>query len=96
MVEKATHGKMIDVVINVASVPNTEVSALVSAHKSGKIIFFSMATSFTKVALGAEGIGTSAQLIFGNGYYPGHAAFVIDLVRAQKNLKSLFIRRYGN
>lgn len=96
MVEKATRGKMIDVVINVASVPNTEVSALVSVRKSGKIIFFSMATSFTKVALGAEGIGSSAQLIFGNGYYPGHDSFVVGLVRAHKNLKSLFIKRYGN
>ena len=96
LVEKTTRGKMIDVVINVASVPNTEVSALVSAHKSGKIIFFSMATSFTKVTLGAEGIGTSAQLLFGNGYFPNHSDFVVALVTKQPRLERLFRKRYDH
>lgn len=96
MVDKATHGKLCDVVINVASVPNTEVSALMSARSTGKIIFFSMATSFTKVALGAEGISSSAELIFGNGYYPNHADFVIELIRENHLLKKLFVNRYGN
>ena len=96
MVEKATHGKLCDVVINVASVPNTEVSALISTSSTRKIIFFSMATSFTKVALGAEGISSSAQLIFGNGYCPGHAEFVLKLIRKNASLKSLFLHRYEN
>jgi len=95
MVEKATHGKLCDVVINVASVPNTEVSALISCSLKGKIIFFSMATSFTKVTLGAEGIGSSAELIFGNGYYPNHAEFVVKLARENEKLRSLFISRYA-
>jgi len=96
MVETKTHGKLIDVVINVANVPNTEVSALVSCQPRGKIIFFSMATSFTKVALGAEGIGLSSSLIFGNGYCPGHARFVLSLIRNQAALKKLFLNRYGS
>lgn len=96
MVERATRGKLADVVINVASVPNTEVSALVSSSPQGKIIFFSMATSFTKVTLGAEGIGSSAQLIFGNGYYPKHSDFVVKLVRAHSKLRKLFINRYAH
>ncbi|MFM8268855.1 MAG: L-erythro-3,5-diaminohexanoate dehydrogenase [Pseudomonadota bacterium] len=95
MVERATHGKLCDVVINVASVPNTEVSALMSCGLTGKIIFFSMATSFTKVALGAEGISSSAELLFGNGYYPKHAEFVVKLARENEKLKKLFISRYG-
>ena len=95
MVERATHGKLCDVVINVASVPKTEVSALMSARSTGKIIFFSMATSFTQVALGAEGISSSAELIFGNGYYPNHADFVIKLVRENSLLKKLFLNRYA-
>lgn len=93
-VEKATRGKMGDIVINVASVPNTEVSALLSVKKTGKVIFFSMSTSFTKVALGAEGIGLAASLIFGNGYVPNHSRFAIDLVRKSKKLRSLFEQRY--
>lgn len=94
-VSKATRGKMGDVVINVASVPNTEVSALLSVKKSGKVVFFSMSTSFTKVALGAEGISLPATLLFGNGYYPDHSCFAIDLVRKSKSLKSLFENRYA-
>lgn len=96
MVDKATRGKLCDVVINVASVPNTEVSALISCSLTGKIIFFSMATSFTKVTLGAEGLGSSAELIFGNGYYPKHAEFVVNLARENKKLRDIFISRYGH
>ncbi len=96
MVEKATRGKLCDVVINVASVPNTEVSALISCGLTGKIIFFSMATSFTKVALGAEGISSSAELLFGNGYYPKHAEFVVKLARENEHLRKLFISRYDH
>jgi len=93
-VEKATRGKMGDVIVNVASVPNTEISAILSARDRAKILFFSMATSFTKVALGAEGVGSPATLLFGNGYYPGHAKFALDLLRRSRPLKALFFRRY--
>lgn len=93
-VAKATRGKMGDIVVNVASVPDTEVAALLSAKKTAKILYFGMATSFTKVALGAEGIGSTATLIFGNGYFPGHAALALDLLRKNKKLKDLFLQRY--
>jgi len=93
-VERVTRGRMADIVINVASVPDTEMSAILSAHASAKIIFFSMATSFTKVALGAEGIANKSQLIFGNGYYPGHAKFSLDLLRKYPPLRDIFYRRY--
>jgi len=93
-VEKATRGKMGDIVINVASVPNTEMGAVLSAKAKGKVVFFSMATSFTKVALGAEGVASSATLLFGNGYYPNHSKFALDCLRKHKPLKELFYRRY--
>lgn len=93
-VREVTRGKMGDVVINVASVPDTEVSSLLSVKSKGKVVFFSMATSFTRVALGAEGIVSDATLIFGNGYYPNHSRFAIDLVRRNKRLRELFLRRY--
>ena len=32
-----------------------------------------MATSFTKAALGAEGVGSDVTMIVGNGYTKGHA-----------------------
>ncbi len=95
-VRKATKGKMADLVINVASVPNTENSALVSSTKRGKILFFSMATSFSKVTLGAEGLASQASLLFGNGYAPNHAKFSIELVRQSSPLRELFERRYSS
>lgn len=94
-VEKATRGKLGNVVVNVASVPDTENSALLCARPRAKVLLFGMATSFTKVALGAEGIACDAQLLFGNGYYPGHDRFSIALLRKHKKLKELFLRRYG-
>jgi len=93
---KATKGKMADLVVNVASVPNTENSALLAATPRAKILFFSMATSFPKVALGAEGIALQASLLIGNGYAPNHAKFAIDLVKARPALLELFRRRYGS
>lgn len=93
-VKQATNGKMGDVVVNVASVPNTEVSAILSAKPKAKVIFFSMATSFTQVALGAEGIGATATLIFGNGYFANHSKVTLDLLRKNKRLREIFHRRY--
>jgi L-erythro-3,5-diaminohexanoate dehydrogenase len=98
-VHKATHGKMGDVVINVASVPHTEISTILSARqgarRKSKVVFFSMATSFTRVALGAEGIAADSELIFGNGYYPDHANFAVGLLRKNKRLRELFSKRYS-
>ena len=93
-VERATRGKMGDIVINVASVANTEISSILSAKDRGKILFFSMATSFSRVTLGAEGIACRATLLFGNGYYPKHSQYVIGLLRKHKALRELFYRRY--
>lgn len=93
-VSDATRGKMGNVVINVASVPGTEMSSILSSKKNGKVVFFSMATSFTKVALGAEGIAASCELIFGNGYYPNHGQFAVGLLKKHKPLRDLFLQRY--
>lgn len=94
-VHAATRGKMGNVVINVASVPDTELGSILSARSKGKVVFFSMATSFTRVALGAEGIVSDATLIFGNGYYPKHSEFAIQLIRKHPKLRALFESRYS-
>jgi L-erythro-3,5-diaminohexanoate dehydrogenase len=94
-VEKATGGALCDVVINLASVPGTEMACLLSVRQGGTVIFFSMATSFTQAALGAEGIGKDATLLIGNGYAQGHAAFTLDLLRREPPLRALLERRFG-
>ncbi len=93
-IETLTKGKMADVVVNVASVPNTEMGSILICKPKGQVLFFSMATSFTKVALGAEGVASSGRLIFGNGYFSNHADFSINLLRNHKAIKELFLKRY--
>lgn len=95
-VARVTHGKMADVVINVASVPNTELSAILSAGKRAKVLLFSMATSFTQATLGAEGVASQATLLLGNGFFPGHDRFAIRLLRQSPVVLDFFVRRYGN
>jgi L-erythro-3,5-diaminohexanoate dehydrogenase len=93
-VRKATGGALCDLVINVASVPGTEMASLLCVRDGGTVIFFSMATSFTAAALGAEGIGKDATLIVGNGFVPGHAELTLALLRTEPELRSLLESRF--
>ena len=94
IVARLTDGKLADLVVNCASVPNTEMAAILSVRDGGTVIFFSMATSFTTAALGAEGVGKDVQMIVGNGYVPHHAELTLELLRRQDGLRKLFEQRY--
>ncbi|MBN8232282.1 L-erythro-3,5-diaminohexanoate dehydrogenase [Corallococcus macrosporus] len=91
---KATGGQLCDLVVNCASVGNTEMASLLSVKDGGTVIFFSMATSFTTAALGAEGVGKDVTMLVGNGYVPGHAALTLELLRTEPALRQLFEARY--
>jgi L-erythro-3,5-diaminohexanoate dehydrogenase len=82
-----------DLVVNCASVPGTEMASILAAREGGEVLFFSMATSFTAAALGAEGVGKDVRLTIGNGYARGHAKLALDLVRASPALRRLFAAR---
>jgi L-erythro-3,5-diaminohexanoate dehydrogenase len=58
------------------------------------IYFFSMATSFTKAALGAEGVGKDIDLIMGNGYAAGHADLTLKILRESKVIRAMFEKLY--
>jgi L-erythro-3,5-diaminohexanoate dehydrogenase len=88
-------GGPFDLVVNCASVPGTEMASILAVKDGGTVIFFSMATSFTGVALGAEGVGKDAHLVVGNGYVPGHADLTLGLVRRYPKLRALFEERYA-
>ena len=88
--------EMVDVTINVVNVPNTEMTSILPTKSTGTIYFFSMATSFTKAALGAEGIASEALMIIGNGYTKDHAEFTLNLLRESKELFEIFKDRYGS
>jgi L-erythro-3,5-diaminohexanoate dehydrogenase len=93
-VQEATDGWLCDLVVNCASVPNTEMGTILSVRDGGTALFFSMATSFTAAALGAEGVGKDVTLIMGNGYVPGHAELTLQLLRRDARLRELFAARY--
>lgn len=94
-VADVTGGALCDLVINCASVGNTEMATLLSVREGGTAIFFSMATSFTAAALGAEGVGKDVTMLIGSGYVPGHADFALELVRSEPALRRLFETRYA-
>ncbi|MFO0581642.1 MAG: L-erythro-3,5-diaminohexanoate dehydrogenase [Anaeromyxobacter sp.] len=88
-------GGTFDLVVNCASVPGTEMASLLAVKDGGTVLFFSMATSFTAAALGAEGVGKDAALVIGNGYVPGHADLTLGVLRRNPGLRRLFEERYG-
>src|SRR5215831_9439725 len=81
------------VTIVCVDVPGCEGGALLSTAQGGTVIFFSMATSFTAAALGAEGLAADVTMLVGNGYVPGHAQLALDLVRAEPGARAIFERR---
>ncbi|MGN6174731.1 MAG: L-erythro-3,5-diaminohexanoate dehydrogenase, partial [Streptosporangiaceae bacterium] len=74
-------------------VPGCEGGAVLATADGGTVIFFSMATSFTAAALGAEGVAADVTMLIGNGYVPGHARLALDLVRAEPGVPALFEAR---
>jgi L-erythro-3,5-diaminohexanoate dehydrogenase len=89
-VERVTAGALADVSFNCASLPQTEMSTILSTKDGGKIIFFGMATDFSRAALGAEGVGKPVEMIIGNGYLPGHAQLALQALRDNTALKEYF------
>ena len=92
-VAEMTGGALADAVVLMTSLPGTEMAAILSTRQRGTCFFFGMATSFTRVALGAEGVGADIDLLIGNGYAQGHAQLALDLVRRQPVLQTLLTRR---
>jgi L-erythro-3,5-diaminohexanoate dehydrogenase len=74
-------------------VPGCEGGAVLATADGGTVIFFSMATSFTAAALGAEGVAADITMLIGNGYVPGHAELALDLVRTEPGVRQVFQSR---
>ena len=77
-------------------VPGCEGGAILATADKGTVIFFSMATSFTAAALGAEGLAADVTMLVGNGYAPGHADYAVSLLRAYDGVRSLFESRLAH
>jgi L-erythro-3,5-diaminohexanoate dehydrogenase len=91
----AKAGGPADVTVVCVDVPGCEGAAILATRQRGTVIFFSMATSFTAAALGAEGVAADVEMLVGNGYAKGHAAYALDLIRRHDAVRGLFERRLG-
>ncbi|MFA5585696.1 MAG: L-erythro-3,5-diaminohexanoate dehydrogenase [Saccharofermentanales bacterium] len=88
-------GREYDVVINVVNTEGTEMSSILPAREDGIVYFFSMATSFTRAALGAEGVGKDVTMIIGNGYTKNHAQYALQIIRESQALRERFESVYA-
>ena len=93
-VEETTGGAMADITINCVNIPNTELSSILATRDGGIVYYFSMATSFTAAALGAEGVGKDVTMIVGNGYTKDHAAISLNIMRESPVLRKIFEELY--
>jgi len=94
-VSAVTNGELADVVINCVNIPGTEMGSIMAAKDRGTVYFFSMATSFTGAALGAEGIGKDVTMLVGNGYCRDHAVIALQTVRENATLLETFKELYS-
>ncbi|MDD6625541.1 MAG: L-erythro-3,5-diaminohexanoate dehydrogenase [Clostridium sp.] len=90
----ANDGKEYDISICCVNIESCEMSAILPVRDDGIVYFFSMATSFTKAALGAEGIGKDVTMIIGNGYTKDHAEITLNVLRENEKLRKLFDEKY--
>ena len=90
----ANDGKEYDLSICCVNIESCEMSAILPVRDNGRVYFFSMATSFTKAALGAEGVGKDVEMIIGNGYTKNHAEITLNVLRESEKLRKLFDEKY--
>ncbi|GLX92437.1 L-erythro-3,5-diaminohexanoate dehydrogenase [Herbidospora sp. NBRC 101105] len=82
-----------DVTVVCVDVPGCEHAAILATRDGGTVVFFSMATSFSAAALGAEGLGADVTMLIGNGYAPGHAELALRLLREEPGVRAAFEER---
>ncbi len=90
-------GAPADITVVCVDVPGCEHGAILATSPlGGTVIFFSMATSFSAAALGAEGLAADTTMLVGNGYTPGHAELAFELLRTEEGVRELFERRLAH
>lgn len=91
---KVTGGKEADFVVNTVNVANTEMASILVCRDHGTVLFFSMSTNFSRVALGCEGVGKVLKLLIGTGYTEGHAEITLQILRENPGLRAYFENIY--
>jgi L-erythro-3,5-diaminohexanoate dehydrogenase len=92
---QATGGAEANVTLSCVNVSGAELGAILVTRERGTAYFFAMSTSFTRAALGAEGVSKDIDLLIGNGYARRHAEHTLGMLKRWPALRALFERRYG-
>jgi L-erythro-3,5-diaminohexanoate dehydrogenase len=90
IIASMTEGQLADLTVVTTNVPGCEGAAILATRPQGRVLFFSMATSFTAAALTAEGVGRDVEMIIGNGYTEGWVDTAFQLYRENAALAALF------
>jgi L-erythro-3,5-diaminohexanoate dehydrogenase len=77
-----------DLTVVVVNATDCEAAAILLTADHGTVLFFSMATSFTKAALGADGLASNARMLVGSGHAEDNGAYALELIRRDPRLQS--------
>jgi L-erythro-3,5-diaminohexanoate dehydrogenase len=78
---RAAGAEPADLTVVVVNARGCEPGAILLTADEGTVLFFSMATSFSAVALTSDGLSSSARMVVGTGYAPDRGAYALELVR---------------
>ncbi len=76
-----------DLTVVVVNSADCEAAAILLTADHGTVLFFSMATSFTKAALGSDGLASNARMLVGSGHAPDRGAYALELISRDERLQ---------
>lgn len=79
-----------DLTVVVVNATDCEAASILLTADHGTLLFFSMATSFTKAALGSEGVSSNARMIIGSGFAQDRGAYALELIAGNERLRDAF------
>jgi L-erythro-3,5-diaminohexanoate dehydrogenase len=79
-----------DLTLLCTSVPGGEGTAILATAPFGTVLFFSTATRFAAAALGADAIGSQANLVIPNGLTDDRGDYAFELLRSIPALRAVF------
>jgi L-erythro-3,5-diaminohexanoate dehydrogenase len=88
---EAIGARRADLTVVVVNATDCEASAVLLTADHGTVLFFSMATAFTKAALGSEGMASSARMLIGSGYAADSGAYALELLARCERLQQAII-----
>ena len=76
-----------DLTVVVVNSTDCEAAAILLTADHGTVLFFSMATSFTKAALGSDGLSSAARMLVGSGFAPDRGVYALELIGRDERLQ---------